>query len=375
MSERESDIEFDFFEESDTREAAAEERTRRRGPRRPPVRPPTGLTPLLRLVGLISFAILIVLLLVLWVNGCREDRRKDAYKTYTENVTDIADRSQQLGKTLKSLLTSRGKKEADVEQELDGLAQQEQQLVVEARDLEPPGPLRPEHRHVIEALELRFSGLKGMADALRSTASSKSSSGAGRLLADQMKRLVASDVVWDDLFKAKAAEELKNQDITGVAPPESTFVSNPDIATSRSMASVWDRIHGVSTGGGSCTPRGTSLVSVTARPGEQQLSTTELNTISVTSDLAFAVTIEDPGCAQEVRVPVTLTIQQSPSPIVKRETVDLINPGEQKTLIFRNLGTPKFVERTTLTVEVKPVPNEQRTNNNSAQYPVIFSLG
>ncbi len=69
MSERDSDIEFDFFEEPDTREgAAAEERPRRRG-RRPPVRPPTGLTPLLRLIGLISFAILIVLLLVLWVNG------------------------------------------------------------------------------------------------------------------------------------------------------------------------------------------------------------------------------------------------------------------------------------------------------------------
>ena len=106
MSDRESDIEFDFFEESDTRESA-EERPRRRGPR-PPVRPPTGLTPLLRLVGLISFAILIVLLLIFWVNGCREDQRKDTYKNYVENVEDFATQSQRLGKSLNTLADDPG---------------------------------------------------------------------------------------------------------------------------------------------------------------------------------------------------------------------------------------------------------------------------
>src|SRR2546423_15321706 len=109
MSEHESDIEFDFFEESETREAAAEDRPRRRGPR-PPVRPPTGLTPLLRLIGLISFAILIVLLLVLWVNGCRENKRKDAYKHYVEKVSDYAGQSQRLGQRFNTLLTTRGTK-------------------------------------------------------------------------------------------------------------------------------------------------------------------------------------------------------------------------------------------------------------------------
>src|SRR5919198_938043 len=102
MSEREGDIEFDFFEESETREATREDRPRRRGPRRP-VRPPTGLTPLLRLVGLISFAILIVLLLVVWVNGCREDQRKDTYRNYVTKVSDLAGRSEQVGRRLRSL--------------------------------------------------------------------------------------------------------------------------------------------------------------------------------------------------------------------------------------------------------------------------------
>jgi len=56
-------IDFDFFEdEPPTQEASRTERVvPRRGPQRPP-RGPTNLTPLLRLIGLIAFAILIVVL-------------------------------------------------------------------------------------------------------------------------------------------------------------------------------------------------------------------------------------------------------------------------------------------------------------------------
>ena len=148
MGEREGDIEFDFFEESETRERAAEERPRRRGPR-PPVRPPTGLTPLLRLVGLISFAILIVLLLVLWVNSCRETQRKDAYKNYVKDMSSLATESQRLGRQFNFLLTTKGKKESDVEAELSGLAQQQKKNVADrARAMQPPGRLRKQHEHM-----------------------------------------------------------------------------------------------------------------------------------------------------------------------------------------------------------------------------------
>src|SRR4030095_3292013 len=143
---------FDFFEESDTREAP-EERPRR-GPR-PPVRPPTGLTPLLRLIGLISFAILIVLLLVLWVNGCREDKRKNAYRHYVEKVQDYGQQSQRLGRSFNQLLTTRGTKESDVESELSGLAREQEQIALNARSLAPPGPLGAGGQHVLGGVRLR----------------------------------------------------------------------------------------------------------------------------------------------------------------------------------------------------------------------------
>lgn len=373
MSDRESDIEFDFFEESDTRESA-EERPRRRGPR-PPVRPPTGLTPLLRLVGLISFAILIVLLLIFWVNGCREDQRKDTYRNYVEKVEDFATTSQQLGNRFNSLLTTRGRKEADVERELSGLAQSQNTIALQARDLDVPGRLRSQHAHMLDAFDLRASGLAGMRDAFKSTADSKRANQAGTQLAEQMKRLVASDVIWEDLFKDPTKAELEKLDITGVNVPDSIFLRNSDIATTASMKAVWQRIHGAATGGSTCSPRGTGIVSSKVLPSGRELSTSTLNTIQLTPDLVISVTVKNSGCAQEVGLKVRLTVQQSPKPITQQKTIDLLNPEEENTVEFRDLGLPDLDQNTSLTVEVDPVDQEQNTENNTASYPVQFAVG
>jgi CARDB len=374
MSEHDSDIEFDFFEESETHEAAAEERPRRRGTR-PPVRPPTGLTPLLRLIGLISFAILIVLLLVVWVNGCREDKRKATYRNYVEKVSDLAVQSDRLGKSLTTLLTTRGTKESVVEAELEGLARQQGQQADAARKLDPPGHLRSQHEHVIEAFELRVSGLNGMAAAFRDTASSNRANRAGALLAEQMKRLVASDVIWEDLFKEPTKEELKRLSITGAEVPDSIFLANPDLATSRSMKSVWQRVHGASTGGEQCSPRGTQIESVKALPQGKVLTTTGLNTIQQSTGLRFEVTVKNSGCAQEVHIPVRLTIQQSPQPLKGQKIIQVIDPQEEKTVSIGDVGTPSFESNTSLTVEVDPVEGESNEENNSATYSVQFSIG
>ena len=372
MSDRESDIEFDFFEESDTRESA-EERPRRRGPR-PPVRPPTGLTPLLRLIGLISFAILIVLLLILWVNGCREDQRKDTYKNYVENVDKYAASSQQLGKSLNTLLTTPGTKEADVENELSGLAQQQEKLTEQARSLDPPGRLRKEHAHMLDSFDLRTNGLNGMAAAFE-TIPAKKATQAGNELAEQMQRLVTSDVIWADLFRDPTKEELANLNITGVNVPGSVFLANPDIATSASMKSVWARIHGAATGGSTCSPRGTGIVSTKVIPSGNELSISERNTIQITPDLGFAVTVKNQGCAQEVGLKVRLSIQQSTSPIKKDATIDLLDPGDESTVNFTDVGLPSLDQATSMTVEVEPVPEEQSTTNNSQSYDVQFAVG
>ena len=380
MSDFSDDIEFDFFDEPETREDAQGQRARRRGgsgPPRRPMRPPAGFTPLLRLAGLIAFAILIVVLLVFWAQSCQGASKRSAYSKYMQAVTAIGQSSEQTGRELNDLLTTPGLKEADLEQKLDSFAQQEKQNLTQARSLKPPGPLRPEHQALLEALQFRVNGLAGLSEAFRSTSGQKASqaAAAGQLLAGQAERLSASDVVWDDLFKDPAIAVLRKQGLGGVAVPDSNFLTNPDLATARSMVPVWQRIHGATTGGTPGGLHGTGLISVKALPQGLTLSSSTENTVTASTNLAFAVTVQDTGDNQEVSVRVTLTIQRSPQNIVKKATIDLINPGETKTVTFGNLGQPPFGVKTTIKVDVQPVPGEKNTGNNSASYPVIFSLG
>ena len=91
------------------------------------------------------------------------------------------------------------------------------------------------------------------------------------------------------------------------------------------------------------------------------LSTTTENTIEASTDLAFEVAVANTGDNQEVKIEVTLTIQQSPTPIVKKQTIDMINPGETKTVVFRDFPSVDFGEKRTMRIDVEPVPEEKNT--------------
>ena len=373
MSERDStEIEFDFFEEPATTEGAGPERAPRRPRRsRRPPGPPSGLTPLLRLIGLISLAILVVVLLIFWVSSCRGEAKKDTYADYMGDVDRIARESEQIGGQLNSALTRADIRQAELARTLDGLANRQAQLVDSADELDRPGPLRAAHREMVDALQFRVSGLQGIRNAFSSRTTNATQ--AGDLLSAQARRLVASDVVWDDLFKDPARQELSRQGIRGVNVPDSNFVQNPSLANPTTMQSVWQRVRGGASGGmASPGLHGHNLVSVKVAGGAT-LSQEELNEIVATTDLSFEVAFENSGDSTETGVQVTLTIQKSPEPIVRRQTVDVTEPKQEKTIVFRNIGNVPFVRRTTLAVEIKPVPGETKADNNSAEYPVIFS--
>ena len=387
MTERDSDIEFDFFDEPETEEATQRHpRLPRRsprvvGPRRPggpprrPIRPAPGITPLLRLTGLIAFAILIVLLLVFAIRRCSAESKAHAYQSYMEQVRHLASSSDQLGRDLNDSLTTPGIKERDLENDLGGYAQRQSQDLTKARQIVPPGPLRPEHRAVIDALQLRAIGLSRLEQEFHRTADSKDASAAGTKLAEQAQLLTASDVVWRVFFYEPTVDELKRQGIGGVDVPDSKFLPNPEVASAKSLVPVFQRIHGAATGGTSSGLHGTGLVSVKALPSGTVLSTSTENTVTASTDLGFSVTVQDTGDSQEVQIPVTLTIEKSPKPIVQKKTIDLLNPGESKTITFTDLGSPPFGIKTRLKIDVAPVPQEKTTTNNSATYDVVFSLG
>jgi hypothetical protein len=384
VTERDSDIEFDFFDEPETEEATERARTPRRppprGPRRP-VRPPAGVIPMLRLAGLIAFLILAAVLLVVLARGCASSSKHDRYDRYIGDVRGIAARSTQIGKELNQTLGATGIKETDLEGKIRGLAAQGQQEAAQARELDPPGPLRVEHDHLIEVLQLRASALSRLADAFRDTATApaRDATNSGRLIADQARLLVASDVNWAFYFKEPTQRELENQNIRDIGGvPDSDIFPNPDLASTQAMMQVWQRVHGAATGGTPGGKHGSALASVTALPDGKRLdpgASASDNAITASTDLAFQVKVEDSGDSQEFNVGVTLTIQKSPKPIVLKKKIAVINAGETATVTFTNIDlTGLFGLPTTVKVDVQPVPGESRTSNNSAEYKVIFSV-
>ena len=379
-------IEFDFFDEPETVETTHRRRLPRlempggRGgerPPRPPMRAPTGLIPLARLVGLIAIAIAVVVGLVFWVGSCQGKSKQAEYQSYADKVKTLAQGDKRLGtKFANKLVQTPGLKQSDLETSLQQWAQQEQQAYTQAQQLRPPGPLRGIHQSLVDAIELRAKGLAGLGDALARVDIKKSSTGVADALTEQGQLLTASDVLWEQLYRIPATQQMKEQGVTGVVIPSSQLVPNTDIVSARSFSLLVQRLSGASVSGTPSGKHGDGLVSVHVTPQGVDLSTSTATTVKVSADMAFVVTIEDSGDFQEVNVAVTLTIDAGGTPIKRHERVPLIQPAQRQSVTFSgfNLPTSAFGNKATVKVAVGHVAGETNFANNSGTYTVFFTL-
>jgi hypothetical protein len=319
--------------------------------------------------------VIVLLAFGLLINSCAGTSAHDRYSHYADQVQPIAKSSQDDGTQVANALIQPGAKPAQLASKLQGIAATEQQNVNAATRIVPPGRLRTEHQALIEALELRVSGTQGLAQAFASNPSSKGA-GEAALLAQQANRLLASDVVWSDLFVGATNRVLKQQSVTGVQIPDSTYVANTELISAHSMSLVLERLRGTTSGGTVSGLHGTNIAATKVEPGGATLSVDTLNTVTASPDLKFVVTVHDGGDSQEVGIKVTLTIERQQGAIVRTKTIGLINPGQDLPVTFGNLGNvPIAMLHGHVNVSVSTVPHEGDVNNNKASYPVIFSLG
>jgi hypothetical protein len=371
-SDPQTDIEFDFFDESPTVESTPEkerEPSKRRRLPKGPSSPPGG-PQLYRLGVLIAGAILLAVIFILVINNCRGDQKQSAYEGYMEDVDVEATESAELGSQLNDRLTTPGIRLEALRADVEGLREQQEQILNRTQELDPPGPLVEQQEALVETMQFRVNGLAGIVRGLQLVAQTDEPQESGRNLANQAQRLVASDIVYADAFRAAAESVLEQQGVTNVAVPASVFVQNPEFASPSFWTQTVQRLtQGPEAGG----LRGNGIAGVRVQPGGQELARGEDNTVEQSADLAFEVLVENSGESQETQVKVTLIIRQDPQ-IRKEQTIDVINPGETKTVRFTGFENLEFSAQTTLQVQVEPVEGEQNTNNNTVEYPIIFTL-
>ena len=368
-----TDIEFDFFDEAQTTEAAPKRKgsppgKRPRLPKRPPT--PPGGPQLYRLGVLIAAAILLAVIFILVINNCRGDQKQAAYEGYVEDAGAVATESAELGVQLNQQLTMPGIRLEALRSDVEGLRDQQEQILRRAQDLSPPGPLLEQQEALVETMQFRVNGLAGLARGLQLVAQTDDPQESGRNLANQAQRLVASDIVYADAFKAAAESVLEQQGVTDVAVPASVFVQNAEFGSPTFWTQTVQRLtQGPEAGG----LRGNGIAGVRVQPGGQDLVQGEDNTVEQSADLAFEVLVENSGESQETQVKVILIVLQDPQ-IRKEQVIDVINPDETKTVRFTGFDNLQFSTQTTLQVQVEPVQGEQNTNNNTREYPIIFTL-
>jgi hypothetical protein len=167
--------------------------------------------------------------------------------------------------------------------------------------------------------------------------------------------------------------------VRGVIAPPSYIVANPEVVSAHSFEEVYSRLKAANTGGRVTGVHGSELLGTEAVSAGQTktLTASSPTTVDVAANLVFKVSFKNAGQFQEVKIPVTLTVNVFGKTVVNaRKVVQSIQQGGTATVSFANLNLPPsaFGANATVHVEVGKVPGESNLTDNRASYPVFFSL-
>ena len=186
------------------------------------------------------------------------------------------------------------------------------------------------------ALQYRQDGLDALSTNLQTIVHSNSDSAAAQSIAGSMQQFLASDVIVQDSYLTETAQALRNNSITGVSVPSAnsvTFLQGPNQAyvLASGAARLLSPLRHVGTeSSGQGAPVGLGLVSVVAEPNAITLTPGIAETIPESSNLHWAVTVQNGGSYVENNIKVSASLSYGTTPVdVETNTITSINPGQQ----------------------------------------------
>ena len=115
---------------------------------------------------------------------------------------------------------------------------------------------------------------------------------------------------------------------------------------------------------------GTGIDSV--QVGDLTLTSDAANRIAYGPDTEFTVNFTNQGENDEVGIQVVLKIEGGDKPIRVTKTVASVAAGASAAATLGLGSEPPLDTPVTITVEVKPVPGEEKKDNNVAEYDAAF---
>jgi hypothetical protein len=320
-------------------------------------------------------ALLVLILLVLGVRGCLDSRKERAIKDYADNAEVLVRESNGQSKELFALLQGGGSPDeaVDAQNKVNGYRVQSESIVDRARDLDVPDEVAQAHRYLVETLEFRRDALARISSDLPDALGDESRRQGSEGVARQMQVLLASDVIYAGRFTPSLDESLRAQDISGVSVPASTFVPDIEWLQPTHVADAITRLRTGSSGDDEASGglHGNGLVAATL--GGVALVPGDSVTVPLSGDVSFEVQVANQGDSTETDVAVKVKVGQGDDATDLEGTIDTIAAGETKSVSVALEERPPVGQQVPIQVDVEPVPGEQKTDNNSQTYSVIFT--
>jgi hypothetical protein len=342
-----------------------------------------------RIVAVVAGAVLLFLLFFI-VRSCNDSRHKTALKDYNRQVSNIATESSQTGDTLFKALGASGEgSPSDLYQQIVAMKSSADGTLKQAQDLTVPSDMTDAQQSLLIALELRRDGLEAIAEKIQPAMGDEGevADNAIKAIAGQNRAFDASDVLYKARVERFIDEALKGSGVGGQTITASRFMPEISWVAPTFVASKLGK--SLSTGGedgnGNTTSNdeptgpglhgsglnGTSYGDVNLQPGTP-------NRMVYAEGQPFTVSFTNQGENEEFNVKVTLKIARTSGgggTITLQETVPKISPQEKVTVSLIPKKAPPTDTALTISVNVAKVPGEEKTDNNKATYPAIFSQG
>jgi hypothetical protein len=322
----------------------------------------------------IGGAVIAFILIVLLFRGCLDARKERAMEDYVRDTNDLVAQSNAESSRLFDILkTPSGQDQSvDRQNQANELRVDSATLVDRAHDLDVPDQLSTANDYFVESLELRRDALNVVAEQLPGALAQEERRSSTARIAQMMQVFLSSDVLLKSRYKPSLSDALDKEGINATLPtnPQLTFVKDLSWLQPSFVA---DQIAGIRGSGGSATPglHGNGLGSVSL--GGVALTPGASATVQLTRDTAFDVQVANQGDSTETDVVVTVTVGQGADATKLEETLPEIAPGETKNVTIPLTGQPPTGQNVPIKVAVKPVPGEQVTDNNEADFTVIFT--
>lgn len=307
--------------------------------------------------------LLLLILIVLGVKGCLDARAESELSDYADKVTEIVEETEQTSKDFFGNLEEPGRlsvTEFTAKVNADRSAMDNYASRVDG--LGAPGDMKRAQQNLELAYELRVSAMNEIGEKMSTALGQAGAEKAMAAIAKQMQKLLASDVVYEQVVRPEIDGVLAAKGISGHDVPKSSFLPDEKWLEASTVSSALGAISGNS---GSASPgvHGLGLGTVSVNGSEL----VEGGSASVAGEegVEVEVTVQNQGESTENGVTVSVTVEGS----TLQGEIEEIGAGEEATATIPLTPTPKG--EVTLEVEVEPVPGETLTENNEATYTLL----